>query len=634
MQIAAYILVLCLGWLSAEARAEQADVPRASGLDVLKEFGKDSGFFSDSEEFLLPDQAFILSVDVKDPTTIVARWEIAEGYYLYRDKFHFKLGSVQAAPFELSGVNLAPIVMPPGQEEAADPTFGKVEIYTDKVEVEVPIERVDPSTTAINLIAGYQGCAKDGICYPPMEKTVPVELAAFVPSESKTSRPMPKAVPAPLSEQDDLARRLAEETVWWTLLSFLGLGALLSFTPCVFPVVPILSGIIVGQGKELTARQGFVLSLVFVLAMAVTYAVIGVMAGLFGKNLQAVFQNRWVIIAFAAVFVVLALSMFGFFKLQLPSSLQSRLTMASSRQQGGTLHGVAVMGLFSALIVGPCVAPPLAGALLYIGRTGDALLGGLALFVLGLGMGLPLLIIGASTGKLLPKAGVWMQTVQAIFGVLLLGVAVWLLERVLPGPVTLLLWGLLAITSAIYMGATDLLDAVASPGRKLSKGLGLALLVYGAALILGAASGSSDVFRPLGELVAAGECAVVPTAQLAFSPVKGVEGLKTALQKAQAENKTAMLDLYADWCVECKLIEKNTFTDRAVQQSLANAVLLRADVTENDRADQELLKSLELYGPPAILFFDSNSMERRHHRLVGYIGPEEFWSHLKLALVP
>jgi len=398
--------------------------------------------------------------------------------------------------------------------------------------------------------------------------------------------------------------------------------------------VPILSGIIVGQGKELTARQGFVLSLVFVLAMAVTYAVIGVMAGLFWKNLQAVFQNRWVIIAFAAVFVVLALSMFGFFKLQLPSSLQSRLTMASSRQQGGTLHGVAVMGLFSALIVGPCVAPPLAGALLYIGRTGDALLGGLALFVLGLGMGLPLLIIGASTGKLLPKAGVWMQTVQAIFGVLLLGVAVWLLERVLPGPVTLLLWGLLAITSAIYMGATDLLDAVASPGRKLSKGLGLALLVYGAALILGAASGSSDVFRPLGELVAAGECAVVPTAQLAFSPVKGVEGLKTALQKAQAENKTAMLDLYADWCVECKLIEKNTFTDRAVQQSLANAVLLRADVTENDRADQELLKSLELYGPPAILFFDSNSMERRHHRLVGYIGPEEFWSHLKLALVP
>jgi thiol:disulfide interchange protein DsbD len=248
-------------------------------------------------------------------------------------------------------------------------------------------------------------------------------------------------------------------------------------------------------------------------------------------------------------------------------------------------------------------------------------------------MGLPLLIIGTSAGKLLPKAGVWMQTVQDIFGVILLGVAIWLLERILLGPVTLLLWGLLAITSAIYMGAMDPLDAVASPGRKLSKGLGLALLIYGAGLILGAAGGSSDVFQPLGGLVAQGECAK-PTEQLTFSPVKGVEGLETALRKAQAENKTAMLDLYADWCVECRLIEKNTFTDRTVQRSLANAVLLRADVTANDRADQELLKSLELYGPPAILFFDPNSMERRHHRLVGYIGPEKFRSHLKLALAP
>jgi thiol:disulfide interchange protein DsbD len=624
MRIAAYILVLCLGWLFPEAGAEPKDTSRPA-LDMLKNFGKDSGFFSNTEEFLPPDQAFILSVDLKDPTTLIARWEIAKGYYLYRDKFHFKVSE--------EGVKLAPIVMPKGREEAEDPNFGKVEIYTDQVEIEVPLERVDPKITAINLTAGYQGCAEDGICYPPMVKTVPIELAAFDPGGSKVSQPTQKATSAPLSEQDDLARRLAEDTVWWTLLSFLGFGLLLSFTPCIFPVVPILSGIIVGQGKELSTRRAFVLSLVFVLAMAVTYALVGVMAGLFGQNLQTIFQNRWVLIAFAAVFVILALSMFGLFKLHLPSGWQSRINETSNRQQGGTLRGVAVMGLLSALIVGPCVAPPLAGALLYIGRSGDALLGGLALFSLGLGMGLPLLVIGASAGKLLPKAGVWMETVQAVFGVILLGVAVWLLERVLPGPVTLLLWGLLAITTAIYMGAMDLLDAVASPGRKLSKGLGLALLIYGAALIIGAAGGASDVYRPLGMLVARGECAL-PMAELKFSPVKGVEGLKAALQNAQAENRHALLDLYADWCVECKLIEKNTFANGAVRQALTDTVLLRADLTANDPADRKLLGSLELYGPPAILFFSPDKLEKRQHRLVGYIGPEEFRSHLKTALAP
>lgn len=588
-----------------------------SVLEILKNFGKDT-LGLESQGFLSPEQAFILSVEAKNAASLIARWGIADGYYLYRDKFTFKLNSPE--------VRLGRITLPPAEIKEEDPTFGRVEIYTGQLEVEIPLIREADGAIPLGLQVGYQGCAERGICYPPIAKSVPVTLAAL-PAKTPSQPNLVKAAQEPISAEEGLAHRLASEKAGWILLSFFGFGLLLSFTPCIFPTIPILSSLIVGQAEGLTPRRAFSLSLVFVLSMAVAYAMIGLIAGLFGQNLQAVFQNTWVLITFAGVFVILALSMFGLFEIQLPSSWQTGLSRLSNKQSRGAFHGVAVMGLLSALIVGPCIAPPLAGAFIYIGQTGDAVLGGGALFSLGLGMGIPLLVIGTSAGRLLPKAGAWMQAIKAVFGVVLLGVAIWLLERVLPAPVILLLWGLLLIISAIYMGALDALESVASGWRRLSKGLGLALLVYGALLIVGAAGGADDVFRPLGSMALMEKASKGGIQSLGFKPVKGVEGLKQALSSAQG--KPVMLDLYADWCVECKQMERHTFSDQAVQRALSGMVLLKADVTANDRGDRDLLRALGVYGPPATLFYDTEGVERRGHRLVGFIGAGEFRTHLE-----
>lgn len=601
--------------LSVSEAAAGGDPPAAferSAFDVLKDFGNAFGGGAGGREFLEPDRAFVLSVDVKNPYLLLARWDVEEGYYLYRDKFSFSVNH--------PGVTVGPFHVPSGTVKD-DPTFGQVEINTGHVEVEVPLTRKAATELPLNLVVRYQGCAEDGICYPPIEKIVPVSLNAA---------PSPAAAEPALSVEDGLARRLAGDATLATLASFLGFGLLLSFTPCVFPMVPILSGIIAGKGGDgLTPRKAFVFSTVYVLAMAVTYAVIGVVAGLFGENLQAVFQNPWVLVAFAAVLVIFALSMFGLFEIQLPAGWQSGVVSLSNRQARGRLHGVAGMGLLSALIVGPCVAPPLAGALIYIGQTGDAALGGLALFCLGLGMGLPLILIGTAAGKLLPKAGAWMERVRGAFGVVLLAIALWLLERVLPGPVIVLLWGVLLITTAIYLGATDRLDPLASGWRRLSKGVGLAVLTYGAALIVGAAGGASDIFRPLGDLSLATKGSNGRVARLAFHKVKGAPELDQALREAKTQAKPVVLDLYADWCVECKQLDKHTFGDSAVRQVLATMVLLQADVTANDAVDKELLRSLGVYGPPAVLFFGPDTAELRQHRVVGFVGPDEFLAHLK-----
>jgi len=392
-------------------------------------------------------------------------------------------------------------------------------------------------------------------------------------------------------------------------------------------MIPILSSIIVGQGTSITTRRAFTLSLVYVLAMALTYTVAGVVAGLFGANLQATFQNPWILGAFAAVFVALALSMFGFFELQLPSSLQSRITALSNRQQGGNLTGVAVMGLLSALIVGPCVAPPLMGALIYIGQTGDAMLGGAALFALSLGMGAPLLAVGVSAGKFLPRAGGWMDTVKAVFGVLMLAVAVWMLERILPAAVTMVLWALLFIVPAVYMGA---LDPIAKKGgwQKLWKGLGVVLLVYGALLLIGTASGGRDPLAPLDHLRFAGG-GTAAQAHLQFKTIKTAADLDREL--AAAGGRPVLLDFYADWCVSCKEFEKYTFSDPDVIAALQGTVLLQADVTANDDADQALLRRFGLIGPPAILFFDTAGEERKNYRVVGFMKPEQFRPQVEAA---
>ncbi len=415
---------------------------------------------------------------------------------------------------------------------------------------------------------------------------------------------------------------------WLVITIFFGFGLALSLTPCIFPMVPILSGIIVGQGKEITTARAFSLSLAYVMAMAITYTIAGVLAGLFGENLQAAFQNPWILGIFAGVFVFLAISMFGFFDLQLPSSLQSRLAEISNRQQGGTLIGAGIMGFLSALIVGPCVAPPLAAALIFIGQTGDGLLGGIALFSLSMGMGSPLIAIGTSAGKLLPRVGSWMDIVKGVFGVGMLAVAIIMLERIIPATAAMVLWGTLMMVSAIYMGALHELPIEASGWQRLWKGLGVVMLVYGSLMLVGAAAGGKDTVQPLrGISLASG------TAQpqhLNFKRIKSVNDLDREV--AAANGRPVMLDFAADWCVTCKEMERYTFSDPAVITALEGFVLLQADVTANDETDKALLQGrFGMPGPPSIMFFDRNGKERKNFRVVGFVPAEEFVNHVTKA---
>jgi thiol:disulfide interchange protein DsbD len=442
-----------------------------------------------------------------------------------------------------------------------------------------------------------------------------------------------QATPAgePISEQDSIAASLASGNIILTLLTFFGLGLLLAFTPCVFPMIPILSGIIIGQGEKITTGKAFSLSLAYVLAMAATYTVAGVLAGLFGANIQVWFQNPWVLGVFAGIFVLLSLSMFGFYELQMPNAIQSRLTEVSNKQKGGSLVGAAIMGLLSALIVGPCVTAPLVGALIYIGQTGDAVLGGAALFFLSLGMGAPLLVIGTSAGKLLPRAGAWMDATKAVFGVLLLGVAIWLIERVIPEAVTLVLAAALLIISAIYMGALEPIREAASGWMRLWKGIGIIMLIWGAIMLFGAASGGSDLLQPLKGIHGSSAAMTTEQAQneLHFRKVKSLADLEQAVDEARGNGQPVMFDFYADWCVSCKEMEKYTFTDPGVQKALEGVMLLQADVTANDAQDKELLANFGIIGPPAILFFDKKGVEKRNYRVVGYKPAEEFAAHIR-----
>ena len=550
-----------------------------------------------------------MSARVEDPNTVRIDWDIADAYYLYRSKFQFHVKDPQ-------GTSIGLVELAPGKVKE-DEYFGKVEVYYQTANAVVGLQRTNLSAENMNLEVVYQGCADAGLCYPPIRKTIPLSLPAAIPAA--VSRPSSGELP----EQDRIARALAGENIWLVLLGFFGFGLLLTFTPCVFPMIPILSSIIVGQGPELTTRRAFTLSLIYVLAMAATYTGAGVMAGLFGAgaNLQTAFQNPWVISTFSLVFVLLSLSMFGFYDIQFPAAWQAKLAELSNRQSGGSYIGVGVMGFLSALIVGPCVVAPLAGALIYIGQTGDAVLGGLALFALSMGMGAPVLVIGTSAGKLLPKAGPWMDTVKAIFGVVLLGVAIYLLERIVPPWVVLLFWAALLIVAAVYMGALDSLTPGVSGWRRLWKGTGTVMMIYGALLMIGAASGGKDVFRPLQGLTAR---TTADAEDLQFQRVKGLYALQVVLAGAAAQGKSVMLDYYADWCISCKEMEKYTFSDRGVKAALSNTIVLQTDVTANDAEDQELLKTFGLFGPPAILFFGADGQEQRQYRVVGFVPAEEF----------
>ena len=651
----------------------------APGLAELLKLGESIGIDASGEdEFLDPDVAFVLDAAPAGPDAIEARWNIAEGYYLYREKFRFSAG-------EGSGATLGEAGFPKGKIKD-DEYFGPMEVYYGSVAAIVPVAHAGAGEVAVDVT--YQGCAEAGLCYPPITKTVSLLLpaaradtgAGATPDASNLPGPeegggireapalprsetggaasielperariaavpgvpsLPGSVPegaasVELPEQDRIAAALISGNRWLVVLSLFGAGLLLTFTPCVLPMVPILSSIIVGQGTDrrggVTTRRAFMLSLVYVLAMALTYTVAGVLAGLFGANLAAAFQDPWIVSGFALVFVLLALSMFGFYELQVPASWQARLTALSHRQRAGTYAGVGAMGALSALIVGPCVAAPLAGVLIYIGRTGDPVLGGIALFALGMGMGVPLIVAGVSAGKLLPRAGAWMNAVKAVFGVMLLAVAIYLIERVVPEPAALLMWAALLIVCSIYMGALDSLTAESGGWRRLWKGAGLVMLVYGVLVMVGVAGGRGDLLRPLKGigLVAGGQA----EHELAFRRVKGVEGLDAELRLAAARGQAVMLDYYADWCVSCKEMERFTFSDPAVRTALAGVLLLQTDVTANDALDKALLAEFGLFGPPAILFFGPDGRERPDLRVVGFMNAGEFRRIVERAVSP
>lgn len=589
-------------------------------LEALKQLTSSGG--SGTEDFLPPDVAFVLSAEVVDRNTIVARWDIADGYYLYRDRLTFAVD-------DASRVAIGPAELPPGKFKE-DEYFGRMEVYYGTVAARLPVKQLHDGTNEVQLDITYQGCADAGLCYPPITKTVSLSLPPRLdPGIGLSGRQIRVEPAGTLPEQDRLARALATGNVWLMLPAFFGLGLLLTFTPCVLPMIPILSSIIVGQGERLTTRRAFLLSLTYVLAMSATYTLAGVVAGLTGANLQAAFQNPWVLSAFSTVFVLLALSMFGLYDLQVPARLQQKLVALSSRQVGGTYVGVGVMGFLSALIIGPCVAAPLAGALIYIAHSGDAVVGGQALFALSLGMGTPVLAIGASAGRLMPKAGPWLKTVKSAFGVILVGVAIYLLQRLLPGWITLLLWSALFIGVAVRLGVLNRNPETSGGWSHFARGLGIVSFACGTLLVLGAATGGENVFRPLEGLAAgiSGE-----RAPLEFKTVKGIANLETELRLAKAEGRAVMLDFYADWCVSCKELERYTFRDPMVKEVLSAAVLLRTDVTANDTRDRGLLDAFGLFGPPAILFFGPDGLERPRYRVVGFMEAEPFRTQAQRGL--
>lgn len=593
----------------------QGSAPEFTGIgQALSRLGQGEVTYTMREEPLPEEQAFVYEAIALEPATLLVRFMVHEGYYLYRDQFEFRV-SGSGSPVRIVQAQF------PQAESIQDEYFGDTWVYFDEVEIPVHLSRPAGPESRIELVADFQGCQKDGICYPPMQRSVAVDL----PAAARDIRPGEAAAPAagapppaaPLSEQDRLAAALTR-TPWAALGWFFLAGILLAFTPCVFPMIPILSGLIAGEGEHVTTGRAFRLSLVYVLAMAVVYTAFGVVAGVFGQNLQAIFQHPAVLVSFAALFVLLSLAMFGFYELQLPAGVQTRLSELSNRQQTGTLAGAGIMGALSALIVGPCVAPALMGALVYIGRTGDAVLGGGALFSMALGMGVPLMVWGTSAGKLLPRAGPWMNAVKAVFGVGLLALAIWMLERILPAPVVMLLWGALAIASGVYLGALTRPSDGVTGWRKLWQAAGVMLLVLGVFQFIGAASGARHWSQPLSGL-AAGEAAA-PAEAPAFSPIGSVSDLDRALAAAPGP---VFLDFYADWCVDCRRMEVRTFSDPAVARKMSDFTLLKADVTDYSDDHRELLQRFDLIGPPAYLFFNGGE-ELPQHRMFGFVSPGRF----------
>ena len=643
-----FLLLLCFSCINAFATKG-----KPSGL--LSELQQLSTNFAQNEQELLPpDQAFKLTIRVRNANTLVAEFEPTKNYYFYKDKIAFKSQS--------TGTLIEKIFLPQGKMKD-DLLFGQTEVYYKTFQAVISLKHGALATNQLTLAATYQGCNEPiGVCYAPIDKVIKLTLplaksavgvvaetvsnnataaTAFINTKPDPAAELFNPSDKPLSvetESKRIDRMFKGGDFWLILTSFFGIGLLLSFTPCVFPMFPILSGIIANRGQHLTKTHGFILALAYVLGMSLTYSAAGVAAGLSGAMLSAVLQNAWVLGGFALVFVTLAFSMFGFYELQLPSSLQSKLSEEAGHLKGGYLTSVFGMGVLSALIIGPCVAAPLAGALLYISQTRDVVLGASALFIMALGMGVPLLLLGASAGALLPKVGPWMESIKRFFGVLLLGVAIWLISPVLPAAVHMLMWAALLIVSAIYLHAVDPLPTGAPGFRKLFKGFGIIALLFGVALLAGVLSGSRDILQPLSKISIssinekdANRINTDEVGHLTFHRVNSLAKLNKRI--IQSQNKYVMLDFYADWCISCKEMERFTFTDARVKSSLKDVVLLQADVTAGTPNDAALLKHFKLFGPPGILFFDRNGREIPDAKVIGYQNKEDFLAILDAVLI-
>ena len=571
-------------------------------------------------EFLPPDEAFGMSV-TRNGTGFVALWKIANDYYLYRDKIRIK------SPRENITLHL------PDGLQLKDEFFGETTVFRHFVEVPFNVKATSPDEATVSIT--YQGCADAGLCYPPITKQVDLSRVSFAAAQGDGAASPKNSLSLPMSEQFRVLQSLEDGSLIAIIIAFLGFGLLLAFTPCVLPMVPILSGIIANNSQrtdDLSSRKTFVLSLSYVFAMAVTYSLFGVAIGLTGEALQFWFQQPWVISLFAMVFVLLALSMFGFYELHLPAAIQTRLHAWSSHHgsKQSAIGTAAIMGALSALIVAPCTTPALIGALLFIAQTGDAVVGGAALFSLAFGMGIPLLIIGTSLGSLLPKPGAILNAVKVIFGLLMLGVAVFLLDRIVPPSIILLLSGALLMLSATCLYQIVKHGSFSIGGNVLIQGLAIVILLYGALLIIGSAMGGSSLLRPLEDFtVSSKNHNEINQHAVVFKQVGSLQDIELQIALAEQQGQAVMLDFYADWCVTCKEMEAFTFSKEKVAVALAGFTLLQVDVTENSDSNKNLLKHFGLFGPPAILFFDVNSYEIESARVVGYMNADDFVHHLE-----
>lgn len=554
------------------------------------------------QEFLEPDEAFKKEF-IKQNDKIVFNLNLGKSIYLYDDKL--KVFIIKPSKIDITeDVNIPEPIK-----------YEEFIVHFDNQKIEIPFSllksKVDSNSYEIEV--KFQGCSKAGLCYAPMSEKYSFDLTVSGDKTDTKEVENNTVAKTELNETDTIANTLKTGNMLLVLATFFGFGLLLSFTPCVFPMIPILSSIIVGasQNEKMTAGRGFFLSLIYVLAMAMAYTIAGVIAGLFGANLQVALQNPYVLTVFAAIFVALAFSMFGYFKIELPQSLQNKINKSTDGKEKQGVVGIAIMGFLSALIVGPCVAPPLAGALVYIGQTGDAVLGGLALFVLSIGMGMPLLLIGLGAGKFMPKPGGWMDSVSKVFGIVMLAIAVWMLDRVLDASVVMFLWSALFIGAAIYLNIYK---------HILAQTLTVLIFLYGVSLFFGTLSGATNPLKPF-EKFTNGSGLVTQTQGLKFSYVKNIKELDLAIA---ASTKPVMLDFYADWCVACKELEEITFKDATVIKKLQGFTLLKADVTQNNDDDKALQAKYGIVGPPGLIFWDVNNKEVEASKIVGYKNPKDF----------